>query len=144
MDAISSNKDFTDDQRNEIESLQSSASMLSDKTQENKAGFSSEMNGDSNAVLLNKLVECVDNIIHMSPAIFAHPNTPPMFMVNAEHEWVVPAADAYEMRDKVRSFGTHAEALILPGDIHMGYDERAVEPSFGFAKSITNPEPVNR
>ena len=80
----------------------------------------------------------------MSPSIFASPQTPPMFMVNAEHEIIVPATDAYEMRDKGRSYGTRAEALILPGNNHMGYDERAVEPSFAFARSVTNPEPVGR
>ncbi len=141
MDAIGYNSELSDDQKTRLNDLRDSATLLSDSSKENSTQFASEMNGDSRDLLMNKLADCVDNIIHMSPAIFAHPNTPPMFMANGEHEPITPAADAYEMRDKVRSFGTRAEALILPGDIHMGYDERAVEPSFAFAKSITNPEP---
>jgi acetyl esterase/lipase len=91
---------------------------------------------------IRKINECIDNFKQLSPSLFAHPQTPPMFMANASHERLVPAQDAYEMRDKLQSFGTRAEVLILPGDIHMGYDQRAEEPSFRFIRDITKPEPV--
>lgn len=105
-----------------------------------------DLEGTSNnqIIPLRKIAECVDNIIQASPALFAHPNTPPMFLANAMHERVVPAADAHEMADRLRSFGTRAEVLILPGDLHMGYDQRAEAPSFRFIREETRPEPVRQ
>ena len=141
---IGSNSKLSSEQQEKISPYRSISSLISSKLQGLSSKVQSSLNGSNKDILLNKLSECVDNIIHMSPSIFASPQTPPMFMVNAEHEIIVPATDAYEMRDKVRSYGTRAEALILPGNNHMGYDERAVEPSFAFARSVTNPEPVGR
>ena len=141
---IGSNSKLSSEQQEKISPYRSISSLISNKLQGLSSKVQSSLNGSNKDILLNKLSECVDNIIHMSPSIFASPQTPPMFMVNAEHEIIVPATDAYEMRDKVRSYGTRAEALILPGNNHMGYDERAVEPSFAFARSVTNPEPVGR
>lgn len=105
-----------------------------------------DFEGTSNSQILpiRKINECIDNFKQMSPSLFAHPQTPPMFMANASHERLVPAQDAYEMRDRLQSFGTRAEVLILPGDIHMGYDQRAEQPSFNFIRDITKPEPVKQ
>lgn len=92
-----------------------------------------------------KIAQCIDDFIQMSPALFASPRTPPTMLVGASHErWVNPQ-DAYQMRDKLRSMGIRSEALILPktpetaGDGHMGYDPRAEAPSFRFTNSVINP-----
>lgn len=105
-----------------------------------------DFEGTSNKQILpiRKINECIDNFMQMSPSLFAHPQTPPMFMANASHERLVPAQDAYEMRDRLQSFGTRAEVLILEGDIHMGYDQRAEQPSFNFIRDVTKPEPVKQ
>lgn len=93
----------------------------------------------------DKIAQCIDDFVQMSPALFASPRTPPMMLVGASHErWVNPL-DAYQMRDKLRSMGIRSEALILPkttktvGDGHMGYDPRAEAPSFRFTNSVINP-----
>ena len=102
---IGSNSKLSSEQQEKISPYRSISSLISSKLQGLSSKVQSSLNGSNKDILLNKLSECVDNIIHMSPSIFASPQTPPMFMVNAEHEIIVPATDAYEMRDKVRSYG---------------------------------------
>ena len=85
--------------------------------------------------------KCAETFIAMSPAVFADPKSPPMILLNGQSEPTVPAGDAYEMRDKLRQFGTKSDAVILPGDNHMGCDVRAIRPSVEFIKEITNPIP---
>lgn len=92
--------------------------------------------------LAGKLGQCMDNMIQLSPAIFADPNTPPMFMSNAQEETVVPPEDAYDMQNRLRQIGQRGEVMILPGPIHMGYDARAVDPAFNFLAPILQPRPV--
>lgn len=87
----------------------------------------------------SKIAECIDDFVQLSPALFASPRTPPMFLAVASNERLVNAQDAYQMRDKLRSMGIRSDALILPGDRHMGYDERAEVPSFRFLNSILRP-----
>ena len=90
-----------------------------------------------------KIAECIGDFIELSPALFASPRSPQMFLVNAAKErWVNPL-DAYQMRDKLRSMGIQSNALVLPHtndpkiyktneDGHMGYDQRAEVPSFQY------------
>jgi len=90
-------------------------------------------------MLTKKIIECLEDFIKMSPSLFASPRTPPMFLANAQSEYLVNPADARQMSDKLRSMGIRSEYLILPGDRHMGYDERAEGPSFDFVSSILHP-----
>ncbi len=87
----------------------------------------------------DKIAQCIDDFVLLSPALFASPRTPPTFLAVASNERLVNAQDAYQMRDKLRSMGIHSEALVLPGTTHMGYDERAEVPSFRFLNSILRP-----
>lgn len=87
----------------------------------------------------DKIAQCVDDFVQLSPALFASPRTPPTFLAVASNERLVNAQDAYQMRDKLRSMGIRSDALVLPGDRHMGYDERAEVPSFRFLNSILRP-----
>lgn len=144
INTLNSREDLTPEQRKRLEPLNKTASDASSALNKNSSNFLSAGNGETQNKLVNKVAECADNLIQLSPALFADPKTPPVFMVNASHETITPPQDAYEMRDKVRSFGTRGEVLILEGDNHMGYDERAVEPSFGFGQSLLHPEPVGQ
>lgn len=87
----------------------------------------------------SKIAQCIDDFVELSPALFASPRTPPTFLAVAANEELVNAQDAYQMRDKLRSMGIRSEALVLPGNRHMGYDERAEVPSFRFLNSILRP-----
>ncbi|MBH1980813.1 alpha/beta hydrolase [Candidatus Saccharibacteria bacterium] len=87
----------------------------------------------------SKIAQCIDDFVELSPALFASPRTPPMFLAVAANEELVNAQDAYQMRDKLRSMGIRSEALVLSGNRHMGYDERAEVPSFQFLNSILRP-----
>ena len=144
------NNTFNDDPalQAQVEGLASSAEKISSALSQNSSSFNTTTNpaagGNPQTNIVAKIAECADNIIQTSPALFADPKSPPMFLANASHETVVPPQDAYEMRDKIRSFGTRAETLILPGTNHMGYDERAVEPTLAFLRSVNHPEPINK
>lgn len=90
-------------------------------------------------MLTKKIIECLGDFIKMSPALFASPRTPPMFLASAQSEYLVNPADTRQMSEKLRSMGIRSEYLILPGDRHMGYDERAEGPSFDFVGSVLHP-----
>lgn len=87
-----------------------------------------------------KIAECIDDFVDLSPALYASPRSPQMLLVGAAKErWVNPL-DAYQMRDKLRSMGKVSDALVLPAtnskkvyktnqDGHMGYDQRAEVPT---------------
>lgn len=110
----------------------------------NLAGVAAgHMQNSHAAVLTSKLGKCLDDAIQLTPAIFASPSTPPMFMANAQSEILVPPYDATEMQSKLRSFGTRAESFIIPGDLHMGYDARAIDPAFNFLNGVLHPAPLN-
>lgn len=94
---------------------------------------------NSHQISADKIAQCIDDFVQLSPALFASPRTPPSFLAVASNERLVNAQDAYQMRDKLRSMGVRSEALVLPGDRHMGYDERAEVPSFQFLNSILRP-----
>lgn len=94
---------------------------------------------NSHQLSADKIATCIDDFVQLSPALFASPRTPPTFLTVASNERLVNAQDAYQMRDKLRSMGIRSEALVLPGDRHMGYDERAEVPSFEFLNSILRP-----
>lgn len=141
--------DLTEEQAAELQSLSEVSQRVTSAMQDNTNSFTRETNsgGSSGNIQFNpveKISECVDNLIQTSPALFASPNSPPMFLANASHETLVPPEDAYEMRNKIQSFGTQAEVLILEGANHMGYDERAVEPTLRFLRQVNHPPAVNR
>lgn len=99
-----------------------------------------------------KLVECMDNLKALSPAIYASPNTPPSFLAGFDTDDVVPPQQLYDMRDKLRTLGIRSDALVLTGDDnadypafgastnHLGYDPRMVCPTFNFIESVMSPE----
>lgn len=93
-----------------------------------------------------KIAECMTDFAEMSPALFASPRSPRMFLLSgAQERWVNPL-DAYQMRDKLRSMGISSQALVLPqttkpisrsnADGHMGYDQRAEVPSFQYLHDL--------
>ena len=94
---------------------------------------------NSQFMTVRTIARCAQSIIALSPALFADPKSPPMVLVNGQSEYVVPAEDAYVMRDKLNSFGVTSEAVILPGSNHMGCDSRAIPPSVRFIDKIASP-----
>ncbi len=102
-----------------------------------------------------KLVECIDNFKALSPALFAAPNTPPVYMVEFDIDDVVDPQQAYDMRDAVIGLGGKADALILHGDPnsthglvdvttnHLGYDPRAVCPTLNFIAEVVGEPTVD-
>lgn len=93
-----------------------------------------------------KIAECMADFMEMSPALFASPRSPRMYLVSgAQERWVNPL-DSYQMRDKLRSMGISSDALVLPqttkqivrtnADGHMGYDQRAEVPSFQYLHDV--------
>lgn len=117
--------------------------------------LSSKMAGSVFNMSAKKLSECYDNFKALSPALFASPNTPPVFMVEFDNDDLVSPQQAYDMRDEVRGLGGKADALILPGDPtvthglidvttnHLGYDPRAVCPTLNFIGSIVGQPSVD-
>ena len=82
---------------------------------------------------------CQDNFRVLSPALNFSQNTPPTFLVNAQDEFLVHPGQAIEYSNNLRAAGIDSDFLILPGDRHLGYDDRAVEPSFVFLDQHLNP-----
>lgn len=93
-----------------------------------------------------KIAECMADFIELSPALFASPRSPRMYLLSgAQERWVNPL-DSYQMRDKLRSMGISSQALVLPqttkkitrsnADGHMGYDQRAEVPSFQYLHDL--------
>lgn len=147
--SLGTRDNLSDEQQAEVQSLSEIAQQVTSSLQSNTNNFTSATNsggssGNPQFNPVNKIAECADNLIQTSPALFASPNSPPMFLANASHETLVPPQDAYEMRDKIRSFGTRADVIILEGSNHMGYDERAVEPTLSFLRSVNHPEAISR
>lgn len=85
------------------------------------------------------MMGCQDNFRVLSPALNFSKNTPPTFLVNAQDEFLVHPGQAIEYSNNLREAGIDSEFLILPGANHMGYDERAVEPTFEFLAKRLNP-----
>lgn len=146
---VNAREDLTEEQADRVQPLSELSQRITAAIQDNTSSFTRATNsgGSSGNIQFNpveKIAECVDNLVQTSPALFASPNSPPMFLANASHETLVPPEDAYEMRNKIQSFGTRAEVLILEGANHMGYDERAVEPTLRFLRSVNHPPAVNR
>lgn len=136
--------DITEAQREVSQKQANSGSLTSSATLSSGAPLiandgSGLVNINPQQISADKIAQCIDDFIELSPALFASPRTPPTFLAVASHEELVNAQDAYQMRDKLRSMGIRSEALVLPGDRHMGYDARAEVPSFRFLGSILHP-----
>ena len=93
-----------------------------------------------------QLASCMDDFVALSPALYASPRSPRMYLVSgAQERWVNPT-DTYQMRDKLRSMGIGADALVLPqttkkiyrsnADGHMGYDQRAEVPTLTWLHNL--------
>lgn len=82
---------------------------------------------------------CRDNLRALSPAVTASRYTPPTFLVNSQSEYLVNPQQATEYAAKLNSMGIDSQALILPGANHLGYDARAVEPTFNFLNQHLRP-----
>ena len=82
---------------------------------------------------------CQDNFRVLSPALNFAKNTPPTFLANAQSEFLVHPGQAIEYSNNLRNAGIDSEYLILPGANHMGYDDRAVEPTFAFLAKYLTP-----
>jgi acetyl esterase/lipase len=101
-----------------------------------------------------KMGECFQNFIALSPALFASPDTPPSFIAGFDNDDLIDPSQAHDMADKLNSMGVRAETLILPGDPnaeqvafgatknHLGYDQRFVCPTLNFLDSILQPDKV--
>lgn len=86
-----------------------------------------------------KVIECMDNFSSASPALFASALSPPTFLAGYERDPLIHPGQAYEMRDKLRSLGIASDALILPGEKHLGYEEEMVAPSLDFLDRYLHP-----
>lgn len=82
---------------------------------------------------------CQDNLRVLSPSLNFASNTPPTFLVNAQDEFLVHPGQAIEYSNNLRAAGIESDYLILPGANHLGYDERAVEPTFDFLDKQLHP-----
>ena len=88
--------------------------------------------GQRAILAVTDMLGCQDNFRALSPALNFAPNTPPTFLANAQSEYLVHPGQAIEYSDNLRAKGIDSSYLILPGSTHMGYDARAVNPSFAF------------
>lgn len=88
---------------------------------------------------LTDAMGCQNDFRVLSPALNFSPNTPPTFLVNAETEFLVHPGQAVEYSNNLRNAGIDSDFLILPGGNHLGYDERAVEPTFVFLDRHLHP-----
>lgn len=70
-------------------------------------------------VSTEKLQECIDDFIQLSPALTASPRTPPMFLATYTKDALVNVHDAYQMRDKLRSMGIKSDTFTIKGPGHM-------------------------
>lgn len=82
---------------------------------------------------------CQDNFRVLSPTLNFAKNTPPTFLVNAQDEFLVHPGQAIEYSNNLRAAGIDSSFLILPGANHMGYDDRAVAPTFDFLAGHLRP-----
>lgn len=82
---------------------------------------------------------CQDNFRALSPALNFAPNTPPTFLANAQDEFLVHPGQAIEYSNNLRAAGIQSSFLILPGANHMGFDDRAVQPTFEFLAAQLHP-----
>lgn len=120
-----------------------------------KSGDVSSLGGMSGSLInlsSKKLIECIDNFNVLSPALFASPETPPTILAGFETDDLIDPQQAYDMRDKVRTLGGRAEAIIIPGDAdaanqafgasenHLGYDPRFVCDTINFLNDIMQPD----
>lgn len=99
-----------------------------------------------------KLIECIDNFNVMSPALFASPESTPMYLAGFTTDDAVGPDQVTGMRDKLHSLGIKAEAQTMPGtDMgfaplgpnpgnHLDYDARFVCPTLNFIDSIIQPD----
>lgn len=95
--------------------------------------------GQRAVLALTDAMGCQDNFRVLSPALNFARNTPPTFLVNAQSEYLVHPGQAIEYSNNLRGAGIDSSFLILPGDNHLGYDERAVEPTFVFLDQHLRP-----
>jgi acetyl esterase/lipase len=95
--------------------------------------------GQRAVLALTDALGCQDNFRVLSPALYFAKNTPPTFLVNAQDEYLVNPGQAIEYSNNLRAAGIDSSYLILPGANHMGYDERAVEPTFSFLDQHLRP-----
>mgnify|MGYP001109650208 CR=1 FL=1 len=75
---------------------------------------------------------CRANLDALSPAVSPSKRTPATILISAQSEDLVHPQQSLEYSAKLRSMGISSKAVILPGANHMGYDQRAVAPSFTF------------
>lgn len=77
---------------------------------------------------------CKGEFAKVSVANFAKKNTPPTFLISAEKENLVRPDQSEALAKRLKSLGVKYEVKKLSGSKHMGYDSRAVEPSFAFGE----------
>ena len=99
-----------------------------------------------------KLIECIDNFNALSPALFASPESTPMFLAGFSTDDVVGPEQVTGMHDKLQSLGIKSDYKIMPGtDMgsqplgpnpgnHLDYDARFVCPTLNFIDSIIQPD----
>lgn len=99
-----------------------------------------------------KLVECMDNFKALSPAMYASPESTPMFLAGFDNDDMVAPQQAYDMHDKLQTLGIKSQVEILPGEnlgqtafgpnrgAHLDYDARFVCPTLNFIDSIIQPD----
>lgn len=123
-------------------------------------GGSSEASGGIQRLAAKKLIECLDNFTSGSPALFAQPGTPPVFLGGFETDPFIHPGQLVQMADKVRALGQRADLMILPGEPavrtlqspsgtkldgvnglnHLGYNEKFVGPTLDFIGEYLHPE----
>lgn len=116
----------------EVKAAAAKSPLVATATHTADAAVSAEV---QRAVLaITDVLGCQDNFRVLSPALYFAKNTPPTFLVNAQDEFLVHPGQAIEYSNNLRAAGIDSRYLILSGDRHMGYDDRAVGPTFDFLK----------
>lgn len=141
----------------QVLTLAQRAQQTSTNAQSLLSGMSSESGGSSGSgdqsqnvrrLATKKTLECLENFNSMSPALFASPLTPPTFLAGYDTDVLVGPDQAYQLRDKLQSMGVSASTLILPGVVspttvpgenHLDYHEKFVEPTLRFLDGIIHP-----
>jgi dipeptidyl aminopeptidase/acylaminoacyl peptidase len=78
---------------------------------------------------------CPDRYVAFSPVTHVSPDDPPIMLVNSVGDLIVPVGQAQAMAARLQVAGVPTRLLPVPGELHGGYDDIALEPSLAFLRT---------
>jgi dipeptidyl aminopeptidase/acylaminoacyl peptidase len=81
------------------------------------------------------VIVCPDRYIAFSPVTHVSPDDPPIMLVNSVGDLIVPFGQAQAMAARLQLAGVPNRLLPVPGSLHGGYDDTALEPALAFLRA---------